>query len=252
MFRCIASRIQSPVKKNSTTCRFNFPRPPIRETFLVKVKDDDAENKVEETVQTKGMPTLEEIEQLCKSGAQRSPKQIVKNLRNVINSNESEQLTLEDILRTCNVTYAQYKDSLAAITKKNTIYHKRDIDDGWVNNYNPTLLRAWNANMDIQYVMDPYSCVAYILSYISKAEAEVGELIASTNKSTRGQQRCRFCYKTNIPGLYLKQRSICTRTRLQSLLLALERMLETSRFPSCWKQFNQNEPSAERTEVPKR
>jgi hypothetical protein len=39
--------------------------------------------------------------------------------------------------------------------------------------------------MDIQFVMDPYSCVAYILSYISEAEAEVGALITSAQKEAR-------------------------------------------------------------------
>ena len=134
----------------------------------MKVKDDNDESQVKQNVQTKAMPTLQEIEQLCNSGAQRSPKQIVNSVKNVVNSNESKDLALDDILVTCNITYDQFKESLTAITKKNTIYHKRDLNDGWVNKYNPTLLHAWNANMDIQYVMDPYSCVAYILSYINK------------------------------------------------------------------------------------
>lgn len=81
-------------KKHSTTCRFNFPRPPIRDTFLVKVKDENDEKQVKENAQTKAMPTLQEIEKLCKSGAQRSPKQIVNNVKNVVNSNESEDLAL--------------------------------------------------------------------------------------------------------------------------------------------------------------
>ena len=32
-----------------------------------------------------------------------------------------------------------------------------------INNYNPTCLLAWRANMDIQYVLDVYACAMYIV-----------------------------------------------------------------------------------------
>ncbi|XP_062600308.1 uncharacterized protein LOC134261943 [Saccostrea cucullata] len=194
-------------KKNSTTCRFNFPRPPIRKTFLVKVTEEDNENKEREKNQTTNMPTLQEIEHLCKSGAERSPKQIVKDIWRIINSTESN-LTFDDILLACNITYAKFKESLSANTKKNTIYYKRNVEDGWVNNYNPTLLRAWNANMDIQYVMDPYSCVAYILSYISKAEAEVGELIGNAQKEAREGNKDAATAMKHIAQVYVQNREV--------------------------------------------
>ena len=31
--------------------------------------------------------------------------------------------------------------------------------------------------MDIPYVLDPYSCIIYIVSYISKAEYEMSDLL---------------------------------------------------------------------------
>ena len=31
-----------------------------------------------------------------------------------------------------------------------------------INNYNALLLLAWQANMDIQYVLDAYACVMYV------------------------------------------------------------------------------------------
>lgn len=35
--------------------------------------------------------------------------------------------------------------------------------------------------MDIQYVLDPFSCIVYIVSYISKSEREMGMLLKQTN-----------------------------------------------------------------------
>ncbi len=54
-----------------------------------------------------------------------------------------------------------------------------------MNGYNPDLLRAWNANMDIQYVLDPFCCIMYMLSYISKPEHEMSNLLKNVIKGVR-------------------------------------------------------------------
>ncbi len=74
------------------------------------------------------------------------------------------------------------------MTKKTNVVLKRKPSDVWVNQYNKDLLRCWNANMDIQFVVDAYSCIVYIISYISKAEREwiaVGKL---RKRSTEARQ----------------------------------------------------------------
>ena len=49
-----------------------------------------------------------------------------------------------------------------------TLLLKRSPSEIRINCYNPRLLKAWQANMDIQFVLDPYTCAVYILSYITK------------------------------------------------------------------------------------
>ena len=44
--------------------------------------------------------------------------------------------------------------------------------DRMINAYNPTILKIWKANMDIQLVASIYGLVNYICSYITKAEPE--------------------------------------------------------------------------------
>ena len=46
-----------------------------------------------------------------------------------------------------------------------------------INCYNPHLLKAWQANMDIQFVLDPYACAVYILSYITKGQRGMSKLL---------------------------------------------------------------------------
>lgn len=54
---------------------------------------------------------------------------------------------------------------------------KRAPSEIKINSYNNTLLKAWQANMDIQYVLDPYACASYILSYITKGQRGMSKLL---------------------------------------------------------------------------
>ena len=47
----------------------------------------------------------------------------------------------------------------------------------WMIQISLHLLRAWKANMDIQYVLDPYTCAVYILSYITKGQRGMSKLL---------------------------------------------------------------------------
>ena len=57
------------------------------------------------------------------------------------------------------------------------IFLKREPNELRINNYNPACLKAWRANMDIQFVLDVYACAMYIVSYISKAQKGMSELL---------------------------------------------------------------------------
>ena len=49
---------------------------------------------------------------------------------------------------------------------------------------NPDILRVWQANMDIQFILDPYACVMYIASYVLKSERSMGELLKQVSKES--------------------------------------------------------------------
>ena len=44
----------------------------------------------------------------------------------------------------------------------------RDIDEIWVNSYNPEITRAWNGNTDFQVVINYFAIINYIAEYYSK------------------------------------------------------------------------------------
>lgn len=182
-------------RKHSTTCRFNFPRPPIHQTFIARQDPDQQEdtNDRDEKEPLTDKPTA---------------KQILKDIWTLVSSDSHSNTTFEDILKLAGSTYAEYKQSLENITKGNAIYHKRSLKDLWVNNYNKYLLKAWNANMDIQYVTDVYSCVAYILSYVSKAEGEMSELLLNTKKEALQGNEDAVSIMKKIGQVYMTNREI--------------------------------------------
>ena len=51
-----------------------------------------------------------------------------------------------------------------------------------VNCYSPDILRAWEANMDIQHIVNAYACVMYVVSYVLKAEKGMSNLLCDAAK----------------------------------------------------------------------
>lgn len=78
----------------------------------------------------------------------------------------------------------------------------------WINQHNEHLLEAWNANIDIQYVVDAYSCICYILSYISKKESEEGQLLKAAQKEAREGNHDAVKELRTIGSVYCTQREV--------------------------------------------
>ncbi|CAF5119789.1 unnamed protein product, partial [Rotaria sp. Silwood1] len=91
----------------------------------------------------------------------------------------------DDLLTKYNWTYEDYECALRVVHTRTTMIHKREPNARWVNQYNEEILRAWNANMDIQFVLDPYACAKYLMSYTTKPEREMSLLLEATHKECR-------------------------------------------------------------------
>lgn len=51
------------------------------------------------------------------------------------------------------------------------------MKDIFVNAFNPRILMLHRANMDIQYVLDSYACIGYIVDYINKTNRGMSHLL---------------------------------------------------------------------------
>ncbi|XP_070548888.1 uncharacterized protein [Ptychodera flava] len=142
-------------KRKGLECRFHFKKPPSSETLIAR-KDTSKEAISEaKQIMTKVMKTLEI----------RQP-----------------EITLSELLKEANVSETDYHSALTLSLKRTSVVLKRKPSETSINPYNPYILKALRANMDIQYITDVWACIAYITSYMCKPEREMSELMRNAVK----------------------------------------------------------------------
>ena len=136
--------------KKGKTCRFHFPQPPSPITLIAKSDFDQNELK--------------------------AAKEALAKVRKVL-IDDTNDVTLEELLVAADVELEEYMTALQMSSKGSNVLLKRNPDECKINNYNSAVMLAWQANMDIQYVLNAYACVMYVASYIMKTERSMGDLL---------------------------------------------------------------------------
>ena len=147
-------------RKGNKVCRFHFPRPPAASTFIAQPAEADEEQLSE-------------------------AKEALQNLQKLLETSGEQTNDVTRLLETIGITHNTYEQFHSLTTSRIAIVYKRHPNNVWVNAYNPTLLKAWEGNIDIQPILDPFSCVKYIVSYITKAERELGLLLKNVEKELK-------------------------------------------------------------------
>ena len=86
-----------------------------------------------------------------------------------------------------NVDYEEYEEALKITKKGKILILKRRINERFTNNYNPEMLFAWDANMDLQIAIDPYAIITYVVSYMNKDETQMTKVLTEALKSDAKQ-----------------------------------------------------------------
>uniref|UniRef100_A0A3Q3GL43 ATP-dependent DNA helicase n=1 Tax=Kryptolebias marmoratus TaxID=37003 RepID=A0A3Q3GL43_KRYMA len=200
-------------KKGNVQCRFGFPKLPMDCTRItIPQLDFDLENEDnEEEKQGKekqGQKKSKKIKSRIISNQQREAKRKLKPVRDLLMDEKSSLMDLSELLQACMMTKDECNGHVDALTSGMVVMMKRDPKDSWVNGYNPDLLRAWNANMDIQYMLDEYSCIEYMMSYIAKPEHEMAEFLKSVVEDLKTSNVNQQDEMKKIMQAYSKQREV--------------------------------------------
>lgn len=144
-------------KMGHKICRFNFPLPPMRQTIvLTPLEDYDTfDNERQKNIKKHAEEIKDQLDRM-KYG---------------------EDITFDEFLDKLGLTEETYIVAVRYTINHNTLFLKRLPSEIRINNYNTQLLKAWRANMDMQYVLDPYACATYILSYITKGQTGMSRLL---------------------------------------------------------------------------
>lgn len=139
-------------KKSKAICRFNFPLPPMPYTVVLDPLQD------------------EEEKMLGKENFQKVAK-FVSEVKT------ASTLSFEEFLQEIDMSLETSLHCFQSTLTVSKVFLKLSLEETRINNYNKTLLKCWEANLDIQFILDPYACVSYIVSYISKGQRGLPNLL---------------------------------------------------------------------------
>ena len=142
-------------KNSKNVCRFNYPQPPMRTTQIL-------------------YPLHDSFSPTCVRRLKETWKDMKKKLNDL---KEGKDITFEQMLSSLGLPEETYILSIRSSLNCPTIFLKRKPNELRINNYNPVCLSAWRANMDVQFILDVFACAMYIVSYISKAQKGMSELL---------------------------------------------------------------------------
>lgn len=133
-------------------CRFGIPFYPMNESkVLIELpKDDTAYKKAKEMAKT-----------------------IQDKIQNISEEIESFEIFLDWI----GVSFEDYILAIRSSLKRPTVILQRRPQDVFLNPFSKKILTLHKANMDIQFILDPFACAVYIVDYINKADRGMSRLL---------------------------------------------------------------------------
>ena len=186
-------------RKSGKVCRYNIPKPPSNRTFICEPVDRIQGNEDDPNYQAALNSRKEE---------ENEAKHTLKAIWELLADSDADETEWNEILNAAGITQSEFEKCLATIAQRQTPYLKRRVKDQWINNYNPHLIRCWNGNMDIQYVLDPYAVAMYIVSYITKSEREMGDLLKNAQREASEGNVDAIQQLRKLGSVYLQNREI--------------------------------------------
>lgn len=109
-------------------------------------------------------------------------QKIVEYLNSLKFRNSAVEMSFQDFLSELQINMYCYFRAVRSSLKQEKVFLKRNPNEVRINPYNDILLKSWQANMDIQFILDAYACATYIVSYISKGQTCCGMPVKKQDK----------------------------------------------------------------------
>lgn len=145
--------------------------------------------------------------------------------------------TFDDFLQLLECSYDDYILAARLPLNSKKVYLKREPKDTRINGYSKKILRLLRANHDIQFVIDTFACIGYVVDYINKSARGLSTLLRQCNQDcNRAGQNTRFKFRSFIQIMWKFTE-----------ISAQEAVIERCRIPlsksSCKVEFVNTSPS---------
>ncbi len=210
-----SKRHSKTCKKKKTVCRFNFPRPASARTFICRDSNEVSKKKckckVDKTDKSTQCTCKNQGQKVSDKMDKKRASDILTAIKKALSDENNSYDSVEHLFASLGINQAAFEAAYKRFGRNTHVVLKRQVSEVWINQYSKQLLlKAWNANLDIQYVVNAYACVVYIISYISKAEREMGLLLANAHReaSKEGNVSAKEALK-KLGSVYLHNRDVC-------------------------------------------
>ena len=145
-------------------CKYGFPWPIMDSTIILEPLKTGTSNKRK--------IILAEYYQILRGELTTVAKEYEKD-----NQQEKQTISLTDFLEQLSIVIDKevdqdlYLEILRSSIKRSTVFLRRNCRELMLNPYNKFIISMHRANMDIQYVTDPYGAAAYVSAYMLKSNA---------------------------------------------------------------------------------
>lgn len=130
------------------------------------------------------------------------------------------------------------KPNINPIASKSFYETRRKPEEAWVNPYNPAILQAWQANMDIQFVGSVFAIALYVCSYVCKAEPArlrqaVNDVINTLKNNSCGISKRKQLSKLGTAILSSREISAQYRSCISSYWPSTHRLIKSNNICKC-------------------
>ena len=195
-------------RKYNTKCRFKFPKLPSYTTIVAKPPPKEMSSEDKKALEKKHEEVLKKVKDVIEDDKvienilEQFPKHLENNVTDAIRGKikvdflSSEKLyfifkgreqRIDALLEKAGLGSEEGKEMyVAALGFSSSGYSlvmARDIDELWVNSYNPEITIVWDGNTDFQFCFDFYAIIAYISEYFTKDDTGVVKTLTATLKA---------------------------------------------------------------------
>ena len=180
-------------KKNTPKCRWRYPKFPLPKTSFI---DANREIPEEEKLDTEYIEsTLKRVKNVLIED-NNGKEQISQKVHDIMDELpwENGHTIKERILRILDeaskdgegqielTLYIRAVEQKPDKSQRCKILLRRDINEIFINNYNPEWLEAWDSNIDVSLVSDFYGAITYITDYWTKDSSGLTDVLTSAVK----------------------------------------------------------------------